>query len=195
MIWREKRLLLTITGVVLLLNVVFFFTYRVRYEERLHDAETRLQASQAQLDQAHAARLAAQRQIALIQTEQKQIGEIYNDRWSTEAERLVPLIVEVKRLAAVSHLVPPAYTFSETTSKVDETGTLPSSVVGITFSVEGTYQQIRELINLLELSPQFIIIDSVGFTGATRGGTLGVTIHVKTLFKDTRPPKSAVSQS
>src|SRR5438874_2592741 len=33
MIWREKRILLIVLGLLLAANTVFFFTYRVRYEE------------------------------------------------------------------------------------------------------------------------------------------------------------------
>ncbi|MFZ2492245.1 MAG: hypothetical protein WA208_12250, partial [Thermoanaerobaculia bacterium] len=58
--------------------------------------------------------------------------------------------------------------------------------VGVSFSVQGTYQQSRRLINLLELSPQFVIIDRVDL-GAREGNQLSLNLHVKTLFKDTAP--------
>ena len=35
MIWREKRVLLIVLGVLLAANTVFFFTYRVQYKNRL----------------------------------------------------------------------------------------------------------------------------------------------------------------
>ena len=44
MIWREKRTLLFVLGAALLANAIFFFTYRVQYENRLRalDADTSL---------------------------------------------------------------------------------------------------------------------------------------------------------
>jgi hypothetical protein len=66
--------------------------------------------------------------------------------------------------------------------------------VNITFTVQGNYQQIRRLINLLELSDQFIIIDGINLAGS--GGsdsTLTMNLRLKTLFRE--PPRGgAVSQ-
>src|SRR5205807_1245036 len=39
MIWREKRILLIVLGVLLLANTIFFFTYRVQYVSRLEDLD------------------------------------------------------------------------------------------------------------------------------------------------------------
>ena len=41
MIWRERKIPLMVMGVLLLGNVFFFFTYRVQYQSRLHDLDTR----------------------------------------------------------------------------------------------------------------------------------------------------------
>ena len=62
MIWREKRVLLTILGVLLLANTAFFFTYRVQYEARLKALDERLHESEDRLQRARNARMAAQQQ-------------------------------------------------------------------------------------------------------------------------------------
>jgi len=41
MIWRERRTLLIVLGLLLAANTIFFFTYRVQYEQRLRDLDTR----------------------------------------------------------------------------------------------------------------------------------------------------------
>jgi hypothetical protein len=191
MIWREKRVLLIILGVLLLANAAFFFTYRVQYENRLQDLNSRLDASEARLQHARAARIAAQQQIDLYRKTQNDIQTLYNERWSTEAERFTALVSEIKKVTAACQLVPKSLAFSEAidaptsgTRAASGTGT---AVVHIGFSVQGTYQQARRLINLLELSDQFVIIDAISLGGGgANDQNLTLNLRLKTIFRDTQ---------
>jgi Tfp pilus assembly protein PilO len=184
MIWREKQLLLAILGVLLAANLVYFFTYRVQFEARLEEYATRAEQSQARLEVATTQRVTAERQLAAYRKVQQDIKDVYDNRWSTEAARLAPLIAEVKRLAVVSQLVPQTYSFSHT-------GGVPeASTVGITFAVQGTYPQVRRLINLLELSQQFVIVDQIALSSGSEG-VLTLNLHVKTLFRNMGAPTAA----
>jgi hypothetical protein len=201
MIWREKRVLLIVLGLLLLANTLFFFTYRVQYVSRLHDLDARQTQSEAQLDQARNARITAEQQLAAYKKVQADLQVLYNERWSTPMQRLTALIDEVKRLAAASHLQPPAYAFTTGESKQlanapSTKGSIGTTTVGIAFTVQGTYEEIRRLINLLELSDQFVIIDSIGL-GANGSGTdkiLTLNIRLKTLFKDVRSTAPAANR-
>ena len=191
MIWREKRVLLAVLGILLLGNTLFFFTYRVQYQKRLQDLDARLQQSEDRLQHAQNARLAAEQQLRAYLQVQQDLQTIYNERWSTEPQRLTALINEVKRLAVASQLVPRTYSFSKSedrdAAKVSRIGT---NTVNITFTVQGNYQQIRRLVNLLELSNQFVIIDAITLAGS--GGsdsTLTMNLRLKTLFRE--PPRGA----
>ena len=181
MIWREKQLLLVVLGILLIANLVYFFTYRVQFEARLEDYAARAEQSQARLDVATSQRVAAEMQLAAYRKVQQDIKDVYDNRWSTEAARLAPLIEEVKRLAVVSQLVPQTYSFAHLN------GAPEASTVAITFSVQGTYQQVRRLINLLELSQQFVIVDQIALTNNAEGA-LTMNLHVKTLFRNTEAP-------
>src|SRR5882762_2404342 len=112
MIWREKRVLLIVLGVLLLANTIFFFTYRVQYVSRLQDLDTRQEQAQSQLQQAHRARITAEQQLAAYKKVQTDLQVLYNERWSTPVQRLTLLIDEVRKLAAASHLEPPSYQFT-----------------------------------------------------------------------------------
>ena len=182
MIWREKRTLLIILGILLAANTIFFFTYRVQYQNRLDGLEERLGQADAQLKNARGSRVAAEQRYASYRRIQSDVETIYDKQWSTEAQRLTALITEVKRLAAASQLVPPSYSFTETQQKVK--GVRGARTVGITFTVQGNYQQVRRLINLLELSRQFVIIDHISLSSAD-GQLLTVNLSLKTLFRDT----------
>jgi hypothetical protein len=184
MIWREKRILLGILGVLLVANAIFFFTYRVQYENRLKDLDERRQQSEARLVQARAMRMAAENRVATYRRLQKDVQEIYANNWGTEHQRLTTLIGEVKRLAVASNLGIPKATSYSRTAAIQRGGSIPAETVQISFTVHGDYQQVRRLINLLELSDQFVIIDQIALSSADNQN-LTLTLHLKTLFRDT----------
>jgi hypothetical protein len=187
--WREKRLLLAILGVLLLGNTIFFFTYRVQYQNRLKDLEERREQAEARLTQARSARMTAERRVASYRKISGDVQEIYNRQWATESQRLTALIGEVKRLALASELVPRSISYSRTADASRKTKTA-AEIVTISFTVQGNYQQARRLINLLELSQQFVIIDQISIS-AIDNQNLTLTLQLKTLFRDTASPAAA----
>ncbi len=195
MIWREKRILLAVLGVLLIANTLFFFTYRVQYENRLQDLDTRLHSAEEQLQRAHNGHVSAEQQLAAYLKVQQDLQTLYNQRWATESQRLTALINEVKRLAVASQLVPRTYSFNkQEDTQAQKTGRIGTDTVIISFTVQGNYQQIRRLVNLLELSNQFVIIDAITLAGS--GGsdsTLTMNLRLTTLFRE--PPRGgAVNQ-
>lgn len=202
MIWREKRILLIVLGLLLLANTIFFFTYRVQYVSRLQDLDARQEQAAARLDQARHARITTEQQLAAYQKVQNDLQVLYNERWSTAVQRLTALIDEVRRLAAASHLEPPSYSFTSGETKnssiVSNTkGSIGTTTVEIAFSVQGTYEQVRRLINMLELSDQFVIIDGISLVSSptTPGDkSLMLNIRLKTLFRDVRTGAPSASK-
>jgi len=195
MIWREKRWLLITLSVLFLANVLYFFTYRIRYQARVDELQDSLDQARQQLTQAQHKRGRAEASLAAFNKIDEHIQTIYTDRWSTPRQRLTDLLIEVERLERRSQLVPRATSFAQVTEEKDFGATSMSLV----FSVQGTYAQIRQLINLLELSPHFIIIDEVllSDTSTTSGQALTMNLRLKTLFhepsevKKPTPPRSS----
>ncbi len=193
MIWREKRVLLVILGLLLVANTAFFFTYRVRYKNRIDSLDQRLAESEARLSEARAARVTAERRYASYRKVERDVQFIYDQKWATQGERLTAVIAEIKKLAVASDLVPRSYTFTNQEAVVADASSrrrapsLDATEVGISYGVEGTYEQVRRLINLLELSDQFVIIDAITLSSQS-GEALQVNLHVKTLFRGDRPP-------
>lgn len=187
MIWREKRNLLILLALILAANAMFFFTYRVRYQSRLTAMDTRLEEVEQELSQARAARVKAEQAFAGYRKVEGDVLEVFNEHWSTQEERFTQLVMEVKRLAEASSLVPAAYSFGRGTTKRVSTGSsreaLGASEVSINFGVKGTYEQVRRLINLLELSRQFVIIEGIALSSGD-GNQLDLALKLKTLFRD-----------
>jgi hypothetical protein len=186
MIWREHRTLLTVLGVLLAANAIFFFTYRVQYEARLRALDARLQQAEDDLQRARNKRLQAEQQLASYNKVQADLESLYNKTWSTKPQRLTALINELKRMGAVTQLDPNSMSFSQVQDKdAQKNGRVGTSTVTITFSVHGSYQKIRQLINLLELSRQFVIIDAIHLGGGgSSGGELTLDLRLKTVFKE-----------
>lgn len=184
--WREKRVLLAILGVLLAANTVFFFTYRLQYEQRLKELDDRRDQAEARLNGEHASRIQAERRLVAYRNISRDVENIYTRQWATENERLTALIAEVKRLAVASELVPKSISYTRVQPQVVSSKRTAAEVVSIAFSVQGNYQQVRRLINLLELSRQFIIIDQITLA-AGQDQNLTLNLQLKTLFRDTRP--------
>jgi Tfp pilus assembly protein PilO len=188
MIWREKRVLLAILGLLLAANVVFFFTYRVQYQSRLDELDTRLDQVERELETARTSRATAEQSFRSFRKVEGDVMEVFNQHWSTQPARFTALIVEVKRLADASNLIPASYSFARGETKRatvggGRKGSLGANEVSISFSVQGSYAQARRLINLLELSRQFVIIESIALT-AGEGNVLTLNLQLKTLFRD-----------
>jgi len=188
MIWREKRILLGILGVLLAANTMFFFTYRVQYQSRLDDLDARLEAAEQSLAQARQARLTTERQIQGYRKVEADIAEVFDQHWSTQQRRFTAMVGEVKRLAIASSLNPLSYTFERGEAETRVIGSrrtknVGATEVGMSFTVQGTYEQIRRLINLLELSRQFVIIDQITLNAAQEQ-LLSLSLQLKTIFRD-----------
>jgi len=185
MIWHEKKVILIVTGTLLLANLLFFFTYRVQYEQRVDDMRERLQQATAQLDAARARRLDLEGQIQAHDELVKKIESVFDEWWATPDERLTKVIQEVQDLGRKSGLVPQSMSFVNS----EDNAQMGTSTMGISFTVEGSYEQVRQLINLIELSDEFLIIDSIGLRNSTEN-RLSLNLALKTLFRgEEKPPK------
>src|ERR1700687_2757129 len=163
MIWREHRLLLGVLAALLVANAIFFFTYRVQYEARLQALDARLQQAEDDLQRARNKRISAEQQVTSYRQVQTDLQTLYNDRWATEPQRLTRLYAEIKKLAAASQIMMPrTFSFSRSEDReMQRSGGVGTVTVTIVFTAQGTYQQLRRLINQLELSNQFVIIDAL----------------------------------
>ncbi len=183
MIWQERKWLLIGLGVLLLINIVFFVTYRVRYENRIESLNDDLAVARENLKEATERSQETRKLLGSVDRTREDLDHVYNDWWSTRPERLAPMIVELQTLATKSGLKPPtrSYNWSE-----QESGqTAGAETLTVAFRVEGTYEQIRNLINLIEMSPHFIIIQQIDLVDTSDDGQkLGLSLSLKTLFRN-----------
>jgi hypothetical protein len=188
MIWREKRWLLVVLGALLLANLLFFVTYRVRFEQRVEALDGRLDQTSAELAQARASRLAAEKELATYRQVVTTVDKVYHDWWGSPEDRLAPLLIELRSLAKRSGLNPRTINYSQAQAKKEG----DTSSLEISFGVSGSYDQIRRLFNLLELSDQFVIIDEISL-GQGSSQELFLEIRLRTLFAERGPVRRRTS--
>lgn len=104
------------------------------------------------------------------------IESLYVDRFSTESERLTQMIREVKDLAQKAGLQR-AESISYPEESIEDYGLLKRSLV---FSVTGSYPQLRQFVNFLELSETFVVLEKVNVSGVSP--SLNVSLDISTLF-------------
>lgn len=188
MIWRDRKWLLVGLGILLVINAIFFVTYRVRYQSRIEGLEKDLESAQREMLSSTGERREAERILASVDQTRNDLVQVYDEWWSTRPERLAPMIVELQSLAKQSGLNPPARDYSWNEAKSTES--VGAQALTVSFRVEGTYEQIRNLINLIELSPHFVIIEEIGLVDTSDGGnTLAMTLRLKTLFRSDADPE------
>lgn len=175
---RGRIIALALVAVALVINVVIFFTYRVRQQERIKDLAETKKATEARLLLARQTREAKDRQLALYRSTIEKVAQMHEQEWATPQQRLVPLILEIRSLAQQSGLVPRAVNYRPATDTENEEIT----TIAISFGVQGTYAQARKLVHLVENSEQFVYIDAISLDGRD-GEQLQLALSLKTLFR------------
>lgn len=179
MIWREKKAWFIGLGLLLLVNVFVFFTYRVRQQERIEELNAKQASLEQRLAEVKRGREAKERQLKGYRKVVSDVDHIYSDLWATSDSRLTALLGELYRLASKSGLRPTGYSYSfSSDDKAERTTTME-----ISFSVKGRYEQVRQMVRLLELSEQFVFIDSITLSGnEAEPGSIQLNLRLKTIF-------------
>lgn len=157
-------------------GVVF---YQVAFAGEAAVLETRLENRSTQLRELRQSRREIEGFLEKARTQSDSAGILYRDHFSTEDQRFTRLLREVRDLAGRSGLQPTAFNYPET--QVEEHGLVRRNV---DFGVTGTYDQLRTFINFLELTDQFLSLESVDLGGgaAERNPELRIRLSLATYF-------------
>jgi len=122
-------------------------------------------------------------------TESRKIDTFFNDVLGTKETRMIQIQREVRSIAGSFGLDPETINYQrEVLDKV--------ALVRFQINVPlvGDYRNLRQFINKIEHSQNFLIIDGVALGGSKDGGALlDLTIQLSTYFKSTEiaPPPAA----
>lgn len=175
-IWRRRLLLWVPPMVFFALNLGFFSTYRLVYADRMEAKREDLQAREGRLASLGRQSGELNRFVATARGSRERMEELYRDRLSTQRHRFTAVTSEVRELAARAGLEPTSMSYPS--EEVEDYGLVKRY---FTFSVEGSYVELRSFVNLLELTPSFITLEQVRLSG-DEGARLKIQLNLSTLF-------------
>ncbi len=169
--WLPALAALVVGGLLLVL-------YLGRFAGRAEVSARSLERERTDLAALRAEHHRLESELTAIATTRDELARFYDERLSTESRRLTRIIAEVKELARRSGLVPQSISYPDQT--IEDFDLRKRSFV---FSVQGTYADLRKLINLLELSESFLTLEQVDLSGeGSGGGRLNINLTLSTLF-------------
>jgi len=144
---------------------------------RVREAELERRLERARRERAAAVeQLAARERLWIAANDNREIAErLERERFASERARFTDSVRELKALAERAGLDPGAISYPRET--LEEFGLTRRSFV---FAVEGSWAALRTFLNLVELSPSFLVVEQID-VDLSRGG-LAVRLRLSTLF-------------
>ena len=178
----RRRLWRWLTPLILVVvNLAILVLYQVGYAGRSELLQGQIDGERGNLARVQELQSAFEELLSRADRSRAGISELYRDRFATEEERFTGLIREVKELGRKAGLKQ-ADAINYPSETVQDHGLVKRSIV---FTVDGTYLQLRQFINLLELSESFISLDKISVTESPGG--LNINLHLSSLFIGAEP--------
>ena len=162
--WHRHLWVWVVPAAFCLLGSLGLLLYQSSFAGRVEVLEADQASALADLEQIQTEYRDLERFLETAKLGRTGIGDLYADHFSTEPRRLTTAIAEIKRLARQAGLEPSSFAYPS-----DAVGRYGLQRRGVTFSVEGTYGELRTFINFLELTEQFFILESVRLGSAATG--------------------------
>ncbi len=179
-IWRQRVWIWLPALLFFLANAVAFSVYRFGYAGQVKSLESDLESiREEQLEPLQQRHAIVEQRLQRARAAEEQIGVLYAERFSTRSERLTRITTEVKTLARKAGLNPKSISYPQ--QEIEDYGLVKRSFV---FPVEGTYAELRQFLNLLELTDSFLTLEAVTLSEDSRneGPELQMNLTLSTLF-------------
>lgn len=159
-------------------NLVFVLAYQLIYAEQVEGLGEQLEAQEARLDRTRAEASELEQVVEVARANQEELRTLYVDRFASERRRFTSVTSEVRELARRAGLDPTTIQYPE--EELEDFGLVKRFIA---FRVEGSYGELRQFVNLLELTPSFITLEEVTLSQG-EGERLGIDLVLSTLFTD-----------
>jgi Tfp pilus assembly protein PilO len=189
-IWRERWKTWLPMAVACAAAFAFLVLYVVAYAERVPLLNDRLTAERQRLESLEGDRASLDQARQRLNVNQSRIQEFYDERLSTERRRFTATVAEVRDLARRAGLDPQLISYPKT--EILDQGLVKK---GIVFGVNGSYEDLRRFLNLVELSDRFVAVEEIGLGAREQsGGALEISLSLSAWFASETVPE-AVSRS
>jgi Tfp pilus assembly protein PilO len=186
-IWRQRLWIWLPALLFFLANAIAFSVYRLGYAGDVASLEEELEGQERQIGQLREQRKQLETLVARVRTNDLQVRQLYSEYLATRRQAVTQVTTEFRRLARQAGLLPGSVSFDE--EEIESYGLVRRS---FSYTVEGTYAELRKFINLLELSPSFLTVEEISVVGgADEGPELKIDLTLSTLFA--RDPDAATA--
>ena len=175
-IWRRHLAFWVPALAFFVLNLAFFSAYRLVYAGRVEGLRGTLENREERLETLREQSAELTALVATARDSRERLESLYTERFSTQRARFTAVTSEIRELARRAGLEPAAMSYP--TEEVEEYGLVKRY---FTFGVTGTYVELRQFINLLELTPSFVVLEQVTLSGG-EGAQLDIRLNLSTLF-------------
>jgi len=208
-IWRQRLWVWIPALLFFAANASAYTVYRFGFADRVASLKEDLKDQKEKLDPLLVREQKLKALLARTHRNDLEIRKLYAETFATRKQRLTNITAEVKTLARKAGLDPKSFSYPE--QEIQEYGLIKRSFI---FSVEGTYVDLRKLINLLELSDSFLTLEAVtlnsgsgdkpvrtraGAVQNSAGSELRISLTLSTLFardpNDSTPLPSAARKA
>lgn len=179
-VWTRRTALWLPALLFFLASLVALVVYAAVFADEAAVSREQVQEAEERLAELSEARNSMETYVGRVEQTREDLRSLYQEILSTEGERLTTVIREVRQLAREANLEPQQASYPEET--LEEFGLEKRSFV---FTVEGTYFDLRKLINSLELTDSFLTLEGVQLSGSSRAGNdsrLRINLQLSTLF-------------
>ena len=189
-VWRRYLWLWSIPAMFCAVNLVGLVAFQTAFAGNVGALQEVYGEASQDLEALRIERQNTQAVLERINTSRVRIGDLETEHFASEAERFTRSVSEIKTLASKAGLNPDAFVYPQTEL---DFGLLQRTV---SFSVTGSYEQLRLFINYLEISPQFLALKSVSLSeaGESRNNPqLSIRLEMTTIFTASpgRSPRGA----
>lgn len=178
-IWRQRIWIWLPALLFFLANAVAFSVYRLGYAGQVQSLESDMESVREQLKPLEQQRTVLERRLQRARAAETEVQQLYADRFSTRSQRLTRTMNEVRTLARQAGLNPKSISYPR--QDIEDYGLEKRSFV---FPVVGTYAELRQFLNLLELTDSFLTLEAVTLSeeGGNEGPELQMNLTLSTLF-------------
>lgn len=179
--WLRLWFVWAVPGALIAANAIWLLAVRDAVLGRgsvLAKQEATLEKEVATLTAQRDALAAAQSSMEGLQ---RDLGALRKEQLGSMRERLVSFLVDVARRTQASGLRPERISYAAQPDP--KTGLVHFAAV---FAVTGTYEEVRRCVNLIEGSPQFVIVERLALRSDDAAASLDVSVQltVATYFAD-----------
>lgn len=180
-IWRQRLWVWLPALLFFLANATAFTIYRLGYAGQVQSLEANLEEVDQELAPKAQQSRALEQRLQRARATEMAVRNLYEDVFATRSERLTKVTTEVRTLASKAGLSNPR-TIAYPQDELEDYGLTKRLFV---FSVEGTYAELRQFINLLELTESFLTLEAITLSeenDENEGPELRMNITLSTLF-------------